>query len=53
MKFIVKTLGSTVLGLAGGWLGGFVGVGIGLFAGLICSIIGWYWAKNLLDKYLD
>ncbi len=53
MKFIVKTLVSTVLGMAGGWLAGFIGFGAGLIAGFVCGIIGWYWAKYLLDRYLE
>lgn len=49
---MIKTLGSTVLSMIGGWLGGLIGLGAGLFAGFVFSIIGWYWAKYLLDKYV-
>ena len=53
MKFLAKTVGSTVLGIFGGWLGGLVGTGTSLLIGLVFSVAGWYGAKHLLNKYLD
>ena len=53
MQFIVKSVSSTVFGIIGGWLGGYVGLGTALFSSLVLSIAGWYWAKYMLDKYLD
>jgi hypothetical protein len=53
MKFLVKTLGSTVLSLAGGWLGGFAGIEAALVVSLVFSIVGWYGTKYLLNRYLD
>jgi len=53
MKFLVKTVGSAVLGMFGGWIGGYVGMGTSLFASLIFSIVGWYGAKYLLNSYLE
>jgi|GEM_PF-1225031 len=53
MQFIVKSVSSTVFGIIGGWLGGYVGLGTELLSGLLFSIVGWYWAKHMLNKYLD
>lgn len=53
MHFIVKTIGSTVLGLADNWLGGFAGTGAGFLVGFVFSIIGWYGAGYLFNAYLD
>jgi len=53
MKFIAKSVSSTVFGMIGGWLGGYVGLGTELLSGLVFSIVGWYWAKYMLNKYLD
>jgi hypothetical protein len=51
MKFLIKSIASTVFGMAGGWLGDFVGFATGLFLGFAFSVVGWYWAKNKLEKY--
>jgi len=53
MQFLVKTIGSTVFGIIGGWLGSFVGLGTSLFVGLILSIVGWYLAKHLWNEYME
>ena len=50
MKFIIKSIVSTLFGLVGGWLGDFIGLGTSLILGFILSIVGWYWAKHQLEK---
>ena len=46
-------MASTVLGMFGGWLGGYIGMGTSLFIGFVLSIVGWYWAKYMMNTYLD
>ena len=50
MKFIFKSIGSSVAGMLGGWLGNFVGIGTSLFLGFTLSIVGWYLTKYWLDN---
>ncbi len=52
MQFLVKSIGSTVLGILGSWLGGFIGFGTGLYMSIIFSVVGWYLAKYLFNEYL-
>lgn len=52
MQFLVKSIGSTVLGILGGWLGGFIGFGTELYLCMIFSVVGWYLAKYLCNEYL-
>lgn len=53
MKFLAKSLGSTVFSLVGGWLGAFAGFEASLVLSLIFSVMGWYGTKYLLNRYLD
>ena len=53
MQFIVKTIGSTALGMLGGWLGNFVGITTSLMLGLILSIVGWYGAGYYWKEYME
>ena len=50
MKFIIKSVASTIFGMAGSWVGNFIGLATSLILGFILSIVGWYWAKNYLEN---
>lgn len=53
MKFLIKSIGSTILGALGGWLGSFIGIGTGLFLGIVMSVVGWYAAQFFWNEYMD
>jgi hypothetical protein len=53
MNWLLKSVGSGVLGMIGWWLGSFVGFGTALFMNLILSVVGWYLTKYLCQQYLE
>ena len=53
MKWLVVFLGANLGGWAGWWLGSRFGFGTGMFLSLLGTAAGVYYARRLVNEYLD